>query len=35
MVDKVLYARGAQTRLEEALADTPVVLDAMLLAMPR
>ncbi len=26
MVDKVLYARGAQTRLEEALADTPVVL---------
>ncbi len=26
MVDKALYPRGAQTRLEEALADTPVVL---------
>ena len=26
MVDKAFYARGAQTRLEEALADTPVVL---------
>jgi hypothetical protein len=25
MVDKAFYARGAQTRLEEALADTPVV----------
>ena len=26
MVDKAFYARGAQTRLEEALTDTPVVL---------
>lgn len=26
MVDKALYPRGAQTRLEEALVDTPVVL---------
>jgi uncharacterized protein len=26
MVDKTLYPRGAQTRLEEALTDTPVVL---------